>query len=99
MQKAIDVDFPKTWIPANDMVVEEEPIQALIRTMTEFSNDQIDTLEDELDFYAFTGITGSLMKEVFHSVPTAGVNIKPLASPISNRGVVEQNNELRRCAS
>ena len=74
MQKDIDLAFLKTSVPANNAVDEEAHIQALVCTLASCSDDQIRTLEDEINFYAFTGLMGSLMKYVFCSAPKTEVN-------------------------
>lgn len=98
MQTAIDDIFLNYRIPANDVVVEVESIHALVRAMAPFSNDQLDTLEDELNFYVFTNLMGSLMQEVLRAVPTAGASKKSLTSPIRNQSSVKQNDNTFLCA-
>ncbi|NND22098.1 MAG: hypothetical protein HKM96_11010 [Boseongicola sp.] len=73
-------DFHRNVPPANDPAAQHEPVQALSRAISPLSGLQLETLEDELDFYAFTGLMGPLMKKVLSSVADT-----PTAAKLSDR--------------
>lgn len=48
-------------------------VQALIRAMSSYSAAEIEALEDEIDFFTFTGLKRQLTQEVLHKASSDSI--------------------------
>lgn len=93
MQEEAVEFFIRNLPAANDLESQTEPVEALVRAMDALQGNQLIALEDELDFFAFTGLLGPVMKEVLASVSTAADVAKPNDSGDRRRGPSNLNGD------
>lgn len=53
-------------VPTKVANVGEDPIAALVQAMQSLSRDEIEALEDEINFFAFSGLKGDLVQDILH---------------------------------